>query len=477
MQPPDDITTYPAVTLVKLIRERQISCLEVASAFLRKIDRINPGLNAFCTVLHDQAIEAARNADDAIAQGAPLGQLHGVPVALKDLTPTAGIRTTRGSRLFANFVPEDDAEIVKRIRRAGAIVIGKTNTPEFGHKGETNNLIFGQTRNPWNPERTPGGSSGGSAAAVAANLVPFAEGSDGAGSIRIPAAMCGIYGFKPSYGRIPDVAGPFSSHTPFFHNGPLARSVEDAVLLYQAMAGFDVSHPFSVPASGDVLPTLDSGVKGLRVAYSPDLGQFAVAACVRQVCRDAAKAFERAGCIVDEVAVDFGPDLEESFMILWRAKLATVYSELPDEQLALLEPVVQKLIEDGKAMTAVGYGKANLVRERVWSALTRIFSEYDFLICPTTAVPAFKSADGPPSRIDGIDVNSLIGWFLTYPFNLTGNPAASVPCGFSEDGLPIGLQIIGPRLSDDRVLRASRAFEKAAPWPSPQERKNTPDVV
>jgi len=460
----NDATTQSARMLLNLVREREITALEVVTAFLDKIDSINPKLNAFCTVLHESALEAAALADERMERGLPLGQLHGLPIALKDLTPTGGVRTTRGSRLFENAIPDKDAELVKRLKKAGAIIIGKTNTPEFGHKGETNNLVFGQTRNPWRLDRTPGGSSGGSAAAVAAALVPFAEGSDGAGSIRIPAAMCGVFGFKPSYGRVPDVAGPFSSHTPFFHNGPLARSVTDAALLYQAMAGLDVPDPFSVSTQGNILDTLDQGVDGLRIAYSPDLGSFQVSEEVSRVCAHAVQAFEQLGCVVSEVDIDFGPDLEASFFALWCAKLATFYAELPEQQLALFEPVVQNLIERGKGLSAVAVGKANLTREAVWHALNRVFETHDLLVCPTTAVSAFPINDGPPSSINGTKIDPLLGWFLTYPINFTGNPAASIPCGFSRDGLPIGMQIIGRRLDDDVVLRASRAFERVAPW-------------
>src|SRR3569623_2037181 len=422
----NDATTQSARMLLNLVREREITALEVVTAFLDKIDSINPKLNAFCTVLHESALEAAALADERMERGLPLGQLHGLPIALKDLTPTGGVRTTRGSRLFENAIPDKDAELVKRLKKAGAIIIGKTNTPEFGHKGETNNLVFGQ--------------------------------------IRIPAAMCGVFGFKPSYGRVPDVAGPFSSHTPFFHNGPLARSVTDAALLYQAMAGLDVPDPFSVSTQGNILDTLDQGVDGLRIAYSPDLGSFQESEEVSRVCAHAVQAFEQLGCVVSEVDIDFGPDLEASFFALWCAKLATFYAELPEQQLALFEPVVQNLIERGKGLSAVAVGKANLTREAVWHALNRVFETHDLLVCPTTAVSAFPINDGPPSSINGTKIDPLLGWFLTYPINFTGNPAASIPCGFSRDGLPIGMQIIGRRLDDDVVLRASRSFERVAPW-------------
>lgn len=460
-----DVTSQSAEVLLARIREREISCVEVITAFLNKIDSLNPKINAFCTVLHESARAAAAAADVMIRRGEAIGPLHGMPVALKDLTPTAGIRTTRGSRLFETTVPQKDVELVRRLRKAGAIIIGKTNTPEFGHKGETDNLIFGPTRNPWRLDRTPGGSSGGSAAAVAAGMVPFAEGSDGAGSIRIPAAMCGVFGFKPSYGRVPDIAGAFSSHTPFFHNGPLARSVRDAALLYQAMVGKDVTDPFTVATSANVIDTIDHNVSGLRIGFSSNLGCFKVSDVVSSVCSRAARRFEELGCIVNDVEIDFGVDIESAFFALWCAKLATVYSELPNREMQLLEPVVQGLIERGRRLSAVDVGRANLARESVWHAICRAFETYDLLICPTTAVSAFKIEEGPPLSINGSPSDPLLGWFLTYPFNLTGNPVASVPCGLSDDGLPIGMQVIGRRLDDSAVLRASRAFERISPWP------------
>lgn len=462
----DEITTRSAIDLAALLRQRAVSCVEVVEAFLTKIDDIDPQINAFCTLAREEALAAAARADRiSSADPLTLGVLHGVPVALKDLTPTSGIRTTRGSRLFEHVVPSEDAILVERLKAAGAIILGKTNTPEFGHKGETDNLVFGPTRNPWRLDRTAGGSSGGSAAAVAAGLIPFAEGSDGAGSIRIPASMCGVFGFKPTYGRVPDVAGAFSSHSPFFHNGPIARSVSDACLLYQTMAGAHPADPFSLPTDDDVFADLEKGISRSRVAFSPDLGLFPVSQHVRSTCSKAAEVFEQLGCEVAEMGFSLNADTEQAFMILWCCKLAMLYGDLPECEFDLLEPVVQDLIEQGRRLSAVEIGRANVVRETVWHELCRLFLSHDLLICPTTAVPAFPIDSGPPKMISGKEVNPLLGWFLTYPFNLTGNPVASIPCGVSPDGMPIGLQIVGRRLDDALVLRASRAFEKAMPWP------------
>lgn len=461
----DEITSCSAVDLAARLRSRDVSCRTTVEAFLSKIEALDSKINAFCTVAADEALLAADIADQrAATDPSRLGSLHGVPVALKDLTPTSGIRTTRGSRLFAKSVPSQDAILVQRLKAAGAIILGKTNTPEFGHKGETDNLLFGPTRNPWSLERSAGGSSGGSAAAVVAGLTPLAEGSDGAGSIRIPAAMCGTFGFKPTYGRVPDVAGGFSSHAPFFHNGPIARSVEDACLLYQAIAGAHPNFPFSIPGCDDVFTHLEKGIAGLRIAFSPDLGTFSVSCEVRDASRDAAGVFASLGCLVEDVDFVLDDEAENAFLTLWRAKLVSLYGGLRDSEFDLLEPVVQELIEQGRGLTAIDVGHANTVRERVWFSLCHLLESFDLLICPTTAVPAFPIAEGPPKKINGRSIHPLLGWFLTYAFNLTGNPVASVPCGVSSDGLPIGLQIVGRRLDDSLVLRASRCFEQIQPW-------------
>jgi len=460
----DDITLISAVDLAALIRDRHISCRAVTGAFLDKIEAHNPKINAICTLDADRALETADALDSQIAAGSAAGRsLLGLPIVLKDLTPTAGIRTTRGSRLFKDWVPSEDAALVTRLKDQGAVVLGKTNTPEFGHKAVTDNAIFGPTNNPWRLDRIAGGSSGGSAAAVAAGLVPFAEGSDGAGSIRIPASLCGTVGFKPTFGRVPDVAQSFFSHTPYFHNGPIARSVADADLLYRAMLGPTAGGLFGLPFE----PQNRSALRPLgdiRVGYSPDLGIFPVRADVAQACRNGAKVFEALGCQVIDADLTLPDDTEAAFMDLWRAKVAGLYGALDAGDLDLLEPVVQTLIEDGRGIDMVRFGTATKTRDRVWQIMTDMFAKVDILLCPTTCVTAFAQSDGPPSQIAGRPVNPLIGWFLTYPMNMTGHPVISVPCGVCDDGLPVGLQIAGKRLEDDLVLRLAADFEAAQPW-------------
>lgn len=461
---PKGLAALSACDLVKMTRTRQVSCVEVVEACLARADDINPTINAFCTITADRALDAARTADASVTTSAKMGPLYGIPVALKDLTPTAGVRTTFGSKLYAHNVPSQDALLVQRIVAAGGIILGKTNTPEFGHKGITDNLVFGPTRNPWNTELTAGGSSGGSAAAVVANIVPIAEGSDGAGSIRIPASLCGAFGFKPTYGRIPDVAGAFSSHSPFFHNGPITRTVSDAALFYEAVAGADISDPFSIPYDESAVATLNDGIKGLKIAYSEDLGYFEVCPQVRDAMRRAVDVFESLGCQVEPVKLPFDQRVEDCFMTLWHGRMVSRFADLAPEELDLLEPKVVELVDAGRRLSALDYCRANTVRERVWNDLLAVHRSFDLLICPTTAVPAFPLAAGAPSQINGRAINPLIGWFLTYPFNLTGSPAASLPCMTPGHDLPAGIQVIGAHRSDALVLRACRAFEQKAPW-------------
>lgn len=460
----NDITQLSAVDLGYLIRAKELTCQEVTRAFLEKIESHDTEVNSICTLDAEKAQEAADDLDRHIAQnGTERRPLLGLPIVLKDLTPTAGIRTTRGSRLFENWIPPEDAMLVTRLKAQGAVVLGKTNTPEFGHKAITDNKIFGPTRNPWNKDRIAGGSSGGSAAAVAAGLVPFAEGSDGAGSIRIPASMCGVVGFKPTFGRIPDVTQSFFSHAPYFHNGPIARSVADVDLLYRAMAGPAPNGIFSLPAE-DVNPSNNRPLSEIRIAYSPDLGRFPVHEDVQANCRGGARIFEDLGCRVFEADLTLPAETETAFMDLWRAKLAGQYGGLCSTDMDLLDPTVQTLIEEGRSIDMIRLGEATKTRDRVWQVMTKLFAKADILLCPTTSVTAFPIDSGPPKKIAGQEINSLIGWFLTYPLNLTGNPAVSVPCGLCAEGLPVGLQIAGRRLEDDLVLRMAAEFEGANPW-------------
>jgi Asp-tRNA(Asn)/Glu-tRNA(Gln) amidotransferase A subunit family amidase len=454
----NNITDLSVLELSNLIKNKSVSCADVVNSFLQRIEKLNPRINAFCDIFYETAMRDARLADEEIASGRHISPLHGIPVGLKDLTPISGEITTFGSQLFKSNRSLKDAILVERLRENGAIIVGKTNTPEFGHKGITDNLIFGKTRNPWDLTKIAGGSSGGSAAAVAAKMIPIAEGSDGAGSIRIPAAMCGVVGFKPSFGRIPDVAGPFSSTTPFFHNGPISRNVHDSLIFYRAIAGEDDRDPFSIPTDYKSEHPLSSP-KGLRIAYSRRLDYFQVSPDIESCINKAITRLSNLGCQVEEIDLGLDLDVEDCFMTLWRFKLSSSYGELKKNEFDMLEPAVRQLINEGKKITPVVYGRAIKTRERVWDTISKLFTDYDFLVCPTTSVPAFDIDGESPKKINDVGINPLIGWFLTYPFNLTGNPAISLPVGLSASGLPVGMQVVGKRLDDIKLLKFAELIE------------------
>lgn len=464
----NDITWKPGIELANMIKRREITVTKLTSIFLDKIEKVNPRINAFCTIMRDEAMEQAKNADQMINNGEPLGPLHGVPIAIKDLTPVKGVRYTLGSQLFENQIADHDAVIVSRIKKAGGIIVGKTNTPEFGHKGTTDNLVFGPTKNPWDTSKVSGGSSGGSAAAVAAGLVPIAEGTDGGGSIRIPAALCGVFGYKPTYGKVPmDVFGSFSSNTPYLHFGPITRNVDDAALFYDVIKGDDNADPYSLDGGEDTLVNLEFDVSDLKIAYSPNFGYFEIDKEVSTACENAANQFKQLGCTVDTLNPDFDnpiENIEKPWFDLWCGLIASFYADLPEDQLSLLDPKVQDFIKLGTELSAMDYLKSNIARDESWLKLKDILDEYDAIITPTTAVPAFSLDIWGPEEINGKKINPMHGWFLTYPINLTGHPTSSIPVGFSSVKLPIGMQIIGNRLDDLKVLQLSRAFERAYNW-------------
>jgi Asp-tRNA(Asn)/Glu-tRNA(Gln) amidotransferase A subunit family amidase len=425
---------------------------------------VNPTINAFCTVAAEAARAQARLAEAAVVRGDVLGPLHGVPISFKDLTATAGIRTTYGSRIWEHHIPKADAPVVERARRAGAIVLGKTNTPELGCKGVTDNRIFGATRNPWNLGRTPGGSSGGAAAALAAGLGPLAEGSDLAGSIRQPAACCGVVGLKPTLGRVPRYPNA-NGWTSFACVGPMARTVRDAALLLSVMAGPDERDPMSLPLGAESFArAMDGGVAGLRVAFSSDLGYAAVDPEIRAVCTAAARRFTDLGCAVEESDPGFD-DPEALFLDLTAPLRAAASQQDLGQWRAEMDPILVERIERAGGMTAVDFERASHRRTAMWQLVREFFERFDLLLTPVTAVPPIPLEMQYPREIAGRRVSSPIAWFpFTYPFAMMGLPAISVPCGFTRDGLPVGLQIVGRRLADATVLRAAGAFEAIAPW-------------
>jgi aspartyl-tRNA(Asn)/glutamyl-tRNA(Gln) amidotransferase subunit A len=409
----------------------------------------------------DEAVAAARQAEAAVVAGKPLGPLHGVPVSIKDILSVKDVRTTSGSRLYEHRITREDSPAVERLRRAGAILIGRTTTPEMGWKGVTDSRVFGITRNPWDPALTPGGSSGGAAAAVAAGLGPIGIGTDGGGSIRIPASFCGVVGLKASFGRVPNY--PATAVDSVRHTGPLTRTVADAALVLNVLAGPDERDPCSLPATGeDFLQKLDRGLQGLRLAYSADLGYAQVGPEVAQLCRQTAGRFTEAGASLEVVDLHWD-DPYECWNVFFYGGIAASLADKLTDQGDQLDPGLRQVAEEGVSLRAVDYVNALFQRNAFWQKVRLTFESYDLLITPTLPVPAFavgKDNAGPPNQ-----PQRPLHWTqFTYPFNLTGQPAVSVPCGWTKSGLPVGLQIVGRRFADTTILRAARALEQIQPW-------------
>lgn len=459
-----DLAFTPATEMASLIRRKALSPVELTGIILDRIERINPILNAYCTITAEQARADARAAEAALMRGDPLGALHGLPISIKDLTYTRGVRTTRGSRLFAGYVPTEDAPVVERVKAAGAIVIGKTNTPEFGWKGDTSNDVFGATYNPWDRTRSAGGSSGGAAAALAAGLGPLALGTDGAGSIRIPAAFCGVVGLKAQLWRVPIY--PPSTLETLSYTGPMARTVRDTALLLQVIAGHDARDRLSLPDTGvDWQAACEGGVRGLRVAWSPDLGYAAVEPEVRAIAEAAARCFAGdLGCDLEEASPGFASP-GDAERLLFYTGIAVNMAGLDPERRALLDPELARAIEEEvEGRSALDYALACGTRQAVWEACRPFFQHYDLLLTPALAVLPFAVGEEGPRVVAGRPVGRFDWTPFTYPFNLTGQPALVLPAGWSAGGLPVGLQIVG-RLHDEvTVLRAGAAFEAAQPW-------------
>jgi len=450
-----------AAELARAIKAKILSPVEIIDAVLKETERLNPKLNAYCTV-SDNARTQAKNAEITVMRGEDTGPLHGVPVSIKDLFFTKGIRTTGGSKIFENFVPDEDDIVVERLRSAGAIILGKTNTPEFAHKGVTDNPLFGETRNPWNLNYTPGGSSGGAAAAVAAGLGPVAIGTDEGGSIRIPSTFCGVFGFKPSYGRVPKYR-LLPDLQSISHSGPITRTVADAALTMEVIAGYDYRDRSTIPGTGATGNQFENdGKNGIRIAWSPDLGYATVHPQVLDITSKAAQCFSEMGYRLDLAGHKIASP-QKIFNILWAVSYASIWQDKLAEWRDRMDPGLVLLIERGRQIMATEYGRTSLNRIGLWEEIHPFFKTHDLLVTPTVAVPPFKlghsgaeSLTGNPRTADWIA--------FTYPFNLTGLPAASIPCGWTDDGLPIGLQIIGRPFEDATVLQAASAFEKARPW-------------
>ena len=449
--------------LGRMIAAKEVKPSEVMDSILHRIDKVNPQLNAFCTVDPDMAMAEAKAADERIARGKGTGPLCGVPVSIKDLIETKDLRTTFGSLHFSKNIPEVDAVLVQRLRTAGCPIIGKTNTPEFGGKFATDNSIFGASRNPWNPQRSTGGSSGGAAAQVAAGLGPLAIGNDGGGSIRVPSSCCGVYGLKPQFGRIPSWPRHDSWST-LNHEGPITRTVRDAAALMDILSGPDERDRTSLPSAGvNYLQACAGDIRGLKIAWSPDLGYGKVDPRVKEICQKAVKAFEEMGCFVEEanpgISCPDGIFLNTIIprMVVWLER------ELPENFQEKIDPMLAVFLPLMNALSTRDAIKAIFGADALWDSISLFFTKYDLLLTPTIATPPYELGLFGPAEVAGEKVGPLLPFF-TFPFNLTGQPAASIPAGFTEDGLPVGLQIVGRRYDEPTVLRASARFEEARPW-------------
>jgi len=463
--PPHNLADCTATELVQLYRTGAASPVEATQAVLSRIDETDRMLNAFCLVDAERALESAEASEARWQEGAPKDLLDGVPVSIKDLILTRGWPTLRGSRTIDPKQPWNvDAPATARLREAGAVLIGKTNTPEFGIKGTTDNLLTGITRNPWNSRMTPGGSSGGAAAAVASGMGPLAVGTDGAGSIRIPSTFCGIPGIKPSFGRVP--AYPLSPFGTVAHIGPHARSVEDLALMLTVMSRPDARDWTSLPYDPrDYRVGLADGVRGLRIAFSPDLGYVKnVDPEVAAAVRNAAESFSALGAHVDETAPGFA-DPEEITTKLWFVGSMTIVGNLTPEQVALTDPALRWQAEEGRKISVAQLQQLVLRRGELGSFMRQFHQRYDLLLTPGVSVPAFEAK--APGEWE-LALPKFLGWTpFSFPFNLTQQPAAVVPCGLTRSGLPVSVQIVGPMHGDALVLRAARAYESTREWKLP----------
>ena len=459
-----EINFIPAAELARRIRAREVSPVEVVAESLARIEQVNPRLNCFCFVYPDEAATLAQEAERALEAGARVGPLHGVPVAIKDLTPTQGKRTTMGSYAYEHWIPDRSALLVERLLAAGAIMVGKTTTPEFAYSSFTESPLWGVTRNPWDETRTPGGSSGGSGAAVASGCVPLAEGTDMGGSVRIPAAWCGLVGLKPSFGRIPLDFLPTQFDT-IQHFGPLARTVDDARLFLSVAQGPSERDVMSLAQPLDLGEAIDASVDGMRFGLDIDLGCYSVAAEVERAVRECADALAGAGAVVEEVDVGWGREVADAWVAHWGVYLAAIFGEKLEEFRERMDPRVVRLMEAGLALGAVEFKRLEFVRTQAWKQLAPILERYDALLCPTMSQVARPVGEDDfvwsADRGDGL----YYGLDMTAQFNFVSQcPALSVPAGWSEEGLPIGLQIVARRYRDDEALRIGAALERARPW-------------
>ncbi|MCM2388367.1 amidase [Streptomyces albipurpureus] len=476
----DDLRSLTAVQLTELIRSRAVSPVEVVRSSLERIEQLNPAVNAFVTVCADKALASAKEAERAVMSGGELGPLHGIPIGVKDLDPVAGVRLTRGSRLFAEDLAQETILCVERLVEAGAIVVGKTNTPEFGFKATTDSSLSGPASTPFNLAMNAGGSSGGSAAAVATGMVPLAQGSDAGGSLRVPGAFCGVFTMMTTFGRVAVPARPnaFRRLNPMVCYAPLARTVEDAVLGLDLMSGPHPRDPYSFPVNEALAEALAPSLAGMRVAYIPDLGGYPVEPEVEAVVRSALPALKEAGAEI--VEVDFRLPLPHAELTaMWRRYLSLCHAEsaevsrgqgidLLGEQGQVVDPGYLESVRVGAALSAVDFRLGDLVRTQILDAFEDLFDAFDLVVSPVNCVAGIPNdttrTTVGPRQVAGQDVDEYVGWSMTSPFNLIGSPAATVPVGRSANGVPVGMQIAARRHNDAAVVRGAAACQEHLPW-------------
>jgi amidase len=455
----DELCFLSAVELAARIRKKRVSAREVLQAHLARIDRVNPQLNAIVTLVADRAMADAGRADEALARGRAVGRLHGLPIAHKDLVDTAGIRTTHGSPFFRDNVPTHDALIVTRIRGAGAITIGKTNTPEFGAGSQTFNTVFGATKNPYNISKTCGGSSGGAAVSLASGMLPIADGSDTGGSLRNPAAFCNVVGFRPSPGRVSRGAGSWS---PLSVSGPMARSVVDVALLLSAIAGPDPRDPLSLDGDGSRFAApLDASMKGKRIAWWRGLGGIPFEPEIRRVVDENRKVFEGLGCIVEEAEPDFA-GVDEAFPTLRHTSYHSSYAALARQRPEWIKDTIKWEIAEAERQTGADIGRAQARQGKLFEDSARFFERFDYFVLPVTQLAPFEVTTPYPTEVAGAPMATYIDWMRScWYVSFMACPAISVPGGFTTSGLPVGVQIVGRSRDDLGVLRIAHAFEQA----------------
>ena len=463
----EELAFTPAAELIEMIAAKQVSPVELTELYFDRIDRLDSQLNSYLLLTRDEAMAAAKAAEEAVLRGEELGPLHGLPISVKDTQMTAGIRTTHGSLIYKDRIPERDAAVVERVKGAGAIMLGKTNTPELGLVGICENMFGPPGANPWDTDRTPGGSSGGAAAAMAACLCPLATGGDGGGSIRIPAHFSGIYGIKPTQGRVSAYSGLAGDPMPnlFSQQGPLSRTVRDSALLLQVMAGPDPRDPATIREEPpDFLAALDRSIEGLRIAWSPDFGFADVHPEVLELTAKAARAFEDLGCHIEESDLSLEPPYDVFGPLQAGDCYATTGQYLETHRDQLTEFAIF-FIEMGARVTASDYARALGQRDALIGRMNELFDTYDLLLSPTACFPAPRNGKFPGEiRGDSAYPEQYWNGAFTLPINVIGHAAASAPAGFTSDGLPVGLHIVGRRGDEETVLAASAAFERARPW-------------